>query len=368
MRVFSASIEAFLTKLDAMTRTLLREEFDVKVGRTRFETRDGWTWPIRLVAIDDRERLGYFDADACTIAIHKRLMYTAKDRVLKDLLRHELAHYFTWIAHQDGSPDPRAHGPQFQAICERYRLPEAARRASCDIAEENDAIEGELANEAVISRVQRLLALAESDNEHEAELALLRANDLVVRHNLDAAIAMGGAGRGDEVEYCVQVVIPCRRSSPRVSAIADILCEFFVYPVQTREGLEVTGTRANVEQARYIAEVLDRALRASWKRTRAENRGVRLREKPFMEAAAEAYIEKLRRAKSRHTPSEQRALALLEKELEWAGNGIQGGGVRTATSWYETCDVSTSHGAKAGAELEIQRGVAASDPLRLIGK
>ncbi|MDP6978025.1 MAG: DUF2786 domain-containing protein [Myxococcota bacterium] len=367
MRVFSASIESFLARLDAMIRPLLRDEFGVKVGRTRFETLDGWTWPIRLVAIDDKDRLGYFDAEGCTIAVHKRLMYTAKDRVLKDLLRHELAHYFTYIAFHESGLDTRTHGPQFQATCDRYGVPDAARRASCDVTSENDAIEGELANEAAIAKIQRLLALAKSDNEHEAELALLRANELMVRHNLDAAAALGGAHGADETEYCVAVVIPCKRSSPRVSAIADILTEYFVYPVQTREGLEVTGTRANVEQAHYIADVLDRALAASWKRARGESHGVRLREKPFMEAAAASYLAKLRHAKAQVDMRDQRALTRLATELEWAGQGIQGGGLRTSTVWYEPCAASTSRGARAGERLEIQRGVSAKGTVVLLG-
>lgn len=351
-----------------MMRKLLREEFGVKVGRSRFETRDGWTWPIRLVAIDDAERLGYFDADNCTIAVHKRLMYSAKDRVIQDLLRHELAHYFTYIAYHDQGLDPRAHGPQFQAICERYGLGASVRRASCDVSTENDAIEGDLASDAVISRVSRLLALAESDNPHEAELALLRANELMVRHNLDAAAALRErAGGGEEAEYCVQIVIECKRSSPRVSAIADILSEYFVYPVHTRQGLEVTGTRANVEQAKYVAEVLDRALAAAWKQTRRENPGRRLREKPFMQAASESYIAKLQQQKASYDALDQRALVKLEAELEWAGQGSQGGGVRTSTTWYETCAESTAQGTAAGERIQVHRGVSPAATSRLLG-
>ncbi|MBW2291391.1 MAG: DUF2786 domain-containing protein [Deltaproteobacteria bacterium] len=364
MRVFSASIESFLQRLTVVVRQILRDEFRVSVGRTRFETADGWTWPIRLVAIDDAQRLGYFDPELCTIAVHKRTMYSAKDRVLENLLRHELAHYFTYIAYHESGLEDRAHGPQFQSICERYGLALEVRRSTCDIAEENDAIAGELENEATIARIRRLLSLAESDNEHEAALALLRANELMVRHNLDAA-ALPHVD-AEEIEYCVKVVIPCRRSSPRTSAIADILTEFFVYPVQTTEGLEVTGTRANVEQAEYIAGVLDRALAASWKRTRSNHPGQRLREKPFMEAAAESYLAKLRRAKAQHSEKDQRALAILADELEWAGCGTQGGGVHTATSWYETCETSTAQGTRAGAELEIQRGLGIGGTVKLL--
>jgi hypothetical protein len=364
LRVFSTSIESFLGRLTVLAKKILRDDFGVRVGRTRFHTDDGWSWPILLVAIDDAQRLGYFDPSDCTIAVHKRLMYTAKDRVLENLLRHELAHYFTYIEHHASGLDDRAHGPQFQSTCERYDLAPEVRRASGDICAENDAIEGELKNEAAIAKFRRLMSLAESDNEHEAALAIVRANELMVRHNLDATAATG-AGHG-EIEYCVQVVIPCKRSSPRISAIAQILSEFLVYPVQGSRGLEVTGTHANVEHAEYIANYLDRALSGAWKRAKAAHPKRRLRERPFMAAAAESYLEKLKRAKSQLPEKDQNALVVLTKELEWAGRGSHGGGVHKSTSSYRTCDVSTSHGARAGAELDIRRGVTGRGTVKLL--
>jgi hypothetical protein len=365
LRVFSASIESFLGRLTVLARKILREDFGVRVGRTRFRTADGWSWPILLVAIDDAGRHGYFDPRDCTIAVHKRLMYTAKDRVLENLLRHELAHYFTYIEHHESGLDERIHGPQFQRICDAYGLPPEVRRASSNICAENEAIEGELENEAVIGRFRRLMSLAQSDNEHEAALAVLRANELMVRHNLDATAALG-ADAG-EIEYCVRVVLECKRSSPRISAIAAILREFVVYPVQGSDGLEVTGTRANVEQAEYVAKYLDRALAAAWKHARSAHRGRRLLEKPFMAAAADAYVEKLQRAKSRLSSADQRALVALDRELQWACHGAYAGGVRHTTSSYRSCGVSTSQGARAGAELSIHPGVGGRSSLKLIG-
>jgi hypothetical protein len=365
VRVFSASIETFLARLTALAKRILRDDFRVRVGRSRFQTPDGWAWPIILVAMDDAQRLAWFDTRDCTIGVHKRLMYTAKDRVLEDLLRHELAHYFTYIEFHAHGLDDRAHGPRFQATCEKYDLAPDIRRASIEISEENDAIEGELQNEAVIARFQRLMSLAESDNEHESALAIVRANELMVKHNLDAAAAKGASG--DEIEYCVQLVIPYKRSSPRRSAIMEILTEFFVYPVHTSAGLEVTGTRVNVEQAEYIANYLDRALAAAWKRARRAHSGRPLREKPFMAAAASSYLDKLRRARSGLPQHHTNALVVLNRELEWAGQGVYGGGLHTTTSTYRTCGVSTSQGARAGAALEIRRGVTGSGGVKLIG-
>jgi len=364
VRVFSASIESFLDRLTARVKKILRDDFGVRIGRTRFRTANGWSWPILLVAIDDAQRLGYFDPSDCTIGIHKRLMYSAKDRVIEDLLRHELAHYFTYIEYHELGMDGRSHGPQFQSICDAYGLGPDVRRASIDVCAENDAIEGELKNEAVIAKFQRLMSLAESDNEHEAALAIVRANELMVRHNLDATAAAGA--RSGEIEYCVKVVIECKRSSPRISAIAEILSEFFVYPVQAREGLEVTGTHANVEQAEYIAGYLDRALAAAWKRARTASPKRRLSEKSFMAAAATSYLDKLQRGKAQLSESDQTAVLVLTRELEWAGRGAYGGGVHRTTSTYRPCAVSTSHGARAGAALEIRRGLTPSGIVKLL--
>lgn len=363
MRVFSASIETFLAKLHVLARKILREDFGVRVSRSRFRTADGWAWPIILVAIDDAERLGYFDPNDYTIGIHKRLMYSAKDRVLEDLLRHEFAHYFVQIEHS--ALGNRPHGQAFSAVCERYGLSPSVRSASIEITSANEAIEGELKNEAVIAKFQRLMSLAESDNEHEAALAVLRANELMVKHNLDAAAART-TGR-DEIEYCVLPVLAYKRSSPRRAAIAEILKEFLVYPVQTPDGLEVTGARANVEQAEYIAQALDRALAGAWKRARTANTKEKLREKPFMAAAATAYVDKLRRAKAGLPKNDQHALVVIGQELEWAGHGAYGGSVHTTTTSYRTCGTSTTQGTRAGRALEVRRGVGRSGTVPLLG-
>ena len=134
-----------------------------------------------------------------------------------------------------------------------------------DVREGNDAVEGELKSEAVIEKVRKLMSLAQNDNENEAALATLRANQLILKHNLDAQ----AADREGDAEYCVDLVLACRRSSPRSFAISHILREFLVFPVFTSVGLEVTGSRANVENSRYIADYLDRELRALWKAARA---------------------------------------------------------------------------------------------------
>jgi hypothetical protein len=364
VRVFSASIETFLQKLDGYAREILRDEFGVKVARTRFHTPDGWRWPIVLVAIDDRTRLGYFDSNGFTIGIHRSLMYSAKNRVLKNLLRHELAHYFTYIEHHQSGVDFSAHGAEFKAVCEKYALPPETRPATLDLRQENDAVEGELQSEAVIVKIRKLMSLAQSDNEHEAELATLRANQLILKHNLDAQAAMAGASESS-IEYCVDLILPIRRNGPRITAIGQILQEFLVYPVFTSAGLEVTGSHANVDNARYISDFLNRELAALWKAARGENS--RLKEKAFMAALAGTYVKKLKAAHHRMPECDRNALVTLNEELGWATAGAYGGGLLSRSSSVSRCLESTRLGAEAGSNLNIRRGVSPSGVVRLLG-
>jgi hypothetical protein len=364
VRVFSASIETFLQKLDGYARGILLNEFGVKVARTRFHTADGWSWPIALVAIDDRTRLGYFDPSDCTIGIHRSLMYNAKNHVLKGLLRHELAHYFTQIEHHESGVNAPAHGAEFRAVCEKYGLPPEARVATLDVRKGNDAVEGELQSEAVIVKVRKLISLAQSDNEHKAELATLRANQLILKHNLDAQAACAGDREGD-TEYCVDLVLSCRRNRPRVWAMGQILHEFLVYPVFTSAGLEVTGSRANVENARYMADYLNRELGALWKAACAEN--PRLKEKAFTAALAGSYVKKLKAAKHRMPACDRNALVVLNEEFGWATTGAYGGGLHSRSSSISRCRESARRGAEARSNLNIRRGVTPSGVVRLLG-
>jgi hypothetical protein len=363
MRVFSTSIEVFLKKLTLYSREILIREFGVPVARTRFRTRDGWTWPLAIVAIDDRDRLGYFDSEDYTIGINKCLMYTAKERVIKDLLRHELAHYFTHIEFRAMTSPMTAHGPAFQSICDKYHLPANVHSASMDIRAENDAIEGELASEEVIAKIQKLMSLAASDNENEAALATLRANELMVKYNLDTIAAAGAAG--GELEYCVKLVLPSKRSTPRLAAIARILREFFVYPITTKDGLEVTGTWANVDNAEYIATYLDRELAAIWTRARKKKPG--MKQKSFMSALATSYTNKLRASRYDLPDCDKRALVRMSEALDWAVSGVYGGSLRSASSRHQMCPESASQGAQAGSNLEIRRGMTSQGGVKLIG-
>jgi hypothetical protein len=138
-----------------------------------------------------------------------------------------------------------------------------------------------------------------------------------------------------------------------------------VSPVFASAGLEVTGSRANVENARYIADYLNRELAALWKAARAENS--RLKEKAFMAALASSYVNKLKAAKHRMPACDRNALVILNEELSWATAGAYGGGLLSRSSSVSRCRESSRLGAEAGSNLNIRRGVSPSGIVRLLG-
>lgn len=98
------------------------------------------------------------------------------------------------MAHQCVSQwggDDTAHGTEFRAACARLCVPEWAARATGELPVAiPDWREDGLSEEErrLLERTNKLLALAQSDNEHEAALAMQRVRELYARYNLDQAV------------------------------------------------------------------------------------------------------------------------------------------------------------------------------------
>jgi hypothetical protein len=104
------------------------------------------------------------------------------------VLKHEMAHQ---MCSELAGGAEAGHGPLFREACNRLGLDSAFQRAGADLHEHLVPLDpGTPATEQgrqVIARVRKLLALGQSDNEHEAALAMERACALLDRHRLDFA-------------------------------------------------------------------------------------------------------------------------------------------------------------------------------------
>ncbi len=93
-----------------------------------------------------------------------------------EVLRHEMAHQY--VHEVLGAQDETPHGPTFREVCARRGI---------DASAHGTVGGAPVALPEVVARVRKLLALAASDNAHEADAAVRAARRLLARHHLDAS-------------------------------------------------------------------------------------------------------------------------------------------------------------------------------------
>lgn len=183
------------------------------------------------------------------------------------VLTHEMAHQYVDEVLQ--VREETAHGETFRQVCAERGIDGRAGGAPVPVTAEGVEVD------RVLERVRKLLALAGSPNQHEAEAAMRRAHELMLRHNI--ATAQARAAAAFEVRHLGE---PLKRSSRVELDVLNLLVEFFfvkvirisVYvPRQGARGamFELSGTRANVEMALHVHAFLLATADRLW----AENRG-----------------------------------------------------------------------------------------------
>ena len=357
MILHSETLHAFLRHAESVTKDILETECGIKTNRTRFLVHKT-SWPLNLVCFEGDSRWAYFDRNFFQIGLNKRLAGRVKDSVLRELLRHELAHYLTHIFHGDGV---LPHGIEYHALCQRYGWPAETAKASGDLFEQHESTVGDLASDALVEKVKKLLALATSDNPHEAELATLKANQLILRHHLSRA----DLGETAEEELCVLTVMSTARKSTLMVAIYDILTHFMVKPLlhygKAEVRLDVIGDRSQVQLAEYIAGYLQRELEHLW--INSGLKGMRAKNS-FFTGIARGYRTKLESARQSYSTDEKRALVKVEKlRTERVRQLI--GGFGSSRSGQVLDGSALERGTKAGLNLTIHAGVKNGESKRL---
>ena len=117
---------------------------------------------------------------------------------VREVLIHEMAHQLADdVLHADGET---SHGLLFQKACEMLR---ANPRASgkFEPLDQRIADDSATAEDRIMIKVKKLMALAESRNRHEAEAAMAKANaaDVVMKATTEAVQIFGGYGYTNEM-------------------------------------------------------------------------------------------------------------------------------------------------------------------------
>lgn len=207
--------------------------------------------------------LGRWCSATRTLEIGRALAVEQPWTLVLEVLKHEMAHQY--VDEVLGEPD-MGHGPAFRDVCERLGIdPKASGLPSDQAACEDET------QERVLTRVARLLALADSPNENEAKAAMSAAQRLMLRYNIDQA----EAATSPQHYGFRQVGRITGRVSESERLLAGLLGEhFFVEviwvpayePTVGKSGsvLEICGSDANLEMASYVHAFLSHTAQRLW--------------------------------------------------------------------------------------------------------
>ena len=358
MHIYSKTSALFLKRAKQILKKILSEEVGLKVHKTRFELKRS-LYPINMVVFEKKNVLGFFDPHGYQIGLSKRLIFEAKEKLLRDIIRHEVAHFFAYI--RFGTLD---HGPNFKKICQQFSWDEHVQSATIDLSKENEKYEGDLKAERLILKVKKLLSLASSNNPHEAKMATLKANELMINHNLDKLESF--SDHEVEEQAFLKRVLQGKKNSAKYHAIYEILKLFMVQPVFNygREGfyLEVIGEKINVEIADYVGTYLNLELERLWEAQKKKTPHLKgsAKKNAFMRGVSKGYLEKINLSK-RSLKIENKALIAMEKSLDSKIALVYPRMSHTTSRRGPTCSESEQVGKKSGSNLFIPRALGKTD-------
>jgi hypothetical protein len=217
---------------------------------------------------DMKSRLGYWSGDKQEICISRHLVDNHSWGDVREVLLHEMAHqYVDQVLFRE--KDSRPHGALFQKACHLLRAdPKASGHLDFD---GNSPIDKAAASEVnMIRRIRKLMALAESRNANEAEAAMAKAHDLIMKYNIDS---LASTEPRDFISTFVGK--PTLRHPRQDYYLATILRDFYfvegvwVTAYVLEKGkmgrvLEISGTPHNVDIARYIHSFVEHYIHSQW--------------------------------------------------------------------------------------------------------
>jgi len=246
---------------------------------------------------DMKSRWAYWSGEKNEICLSRNLVLNHTWNAVREILHHEMAHQFAeQVLGSDGEPP---HGPKFQKACDLLR---ANPRASGNYRPLDERMSGDSPNpeDKMLVRVKKLMALAQSRNQHEAEAAMAKAHELIAKHNV-ALLSQDN----DRSFYSIFVGRPALRHFREDYHLSNLLQEYyFVYGIwvptyvleKAKMGrvLEISGTEQNVKIASYVYDFIKRFIDSQWEEYNKKKALNRYRKTDFALGVIEGFRSKLR--------------------------------------------------------------------------
>jgi len=244
---------------------------------------------------------GTFDPLTRTIVIAKELILHHDWPAVLEVLKHETAHYLVQQSH--GDELCHGHGHAFKDACRRLGTSAWASASDEDLASipHPGTAAPDSEDERMMRRVEKLLALATSSNEHEAFLAMERVRDLYLRYNMERLAAR----TTEDFTYCV-INTKRQRVSREVQIVFSILsAHYFVEVIQVStfdphtcrdlQAYEILGTSRNVKLAEYVYHFLINTLPRLWQAYQSQTAKSQRLRRSYMIGVLRGFDEKLRK-------------------------------------------------------------------------
>lgn len=352
MFVYSKKIVQFIHEIKCTIKDILSKEACLKVSKDRFF--DEWqqfSYPISVIIYNDQSMLGYFDPAFYEMGFHERLMH-ASTKQLHNVIRHELAHYLTFINY---AYPVAAHGAEFRSLCQKMGWGEEVYHATMKLSDEQTNANMEESD--IFRKIQKLIALSSSSNKNEAELAMIKSQQLLLKHHIESKYM----GVDDEEKVFLKRIMKQPQKNAKMYAIAKILEAFFVSIVFRRgkDGttLEILGSAINIQIVGYVADVLQHTLDDLWELAKHEYKLKGLVAKnSFFLGISKGYLNKIDSLKKSYNNDAISALVIIEKKLQQA-KAMAYGRLSSSTSQATHCSQSAKLGELAGKQLNINPGI-----------
>jgi len=224
---------------------------------------------IPLFCLSDmKKRLGCWSAEKREISLSRSFALNHPWDSVREVLLHEMAHQFAMeVLNVHDEP---AHGSKFKEACHLLR---ANPKASGNYKTIHDEIsEGSSdAEDRIMLRIQKLMALAESPNHHEANAAMAKSRELIKKYNINLVRT------NQKTDYKTFFIgAPSVHHFREEYHLADLLITFYfvqgiwvpAYVVskgKMGKVLEISGTPKNLKIAEYVYEFVKHFINSRWK-------------------------------------------------------------------------------------------------------
>ncbi len=279
---------------------------------------------------------------------------------VQEVLYHEMVHQYVEeiLEIQNGLP----HGEAFKQVCQQNGIDHTATGdIQSWLGKRNKTSYGNSENYKILDKIHKLLALAKSSNEYEAQNAMAKAHVFLLKHNLSLLDVE------TRLNYIYKQIGGVGRRNPSKSIISSIISKFFFVEAiwtfgydqhKDRSGmvLEIYGTPENVELAEYVYDYLQNISELLWKeyKSREKISGNKHR-RTFIYGLLDGFYNKL----------DSRVVEYQSKKLVWKGDPRlkefycrrNPRLVRSSSRYSNSCQDAYNSGKSQGNNLVIHKGI-----------